>query len=143
MDTGELKKQALTEIFYTCEFVRYPTIEYFQPYVDAHVYSTHGVFYSWYRNPTFEMNKGIVIATAWRFHRPIAVCIVNFGHYNNYGFYTKVAYRRLGIAKKLGALAKSKCEQTRDPFTASADRDEKWGSAYKICSDLGIEVEVY
>lgn len=143
MDTGELKEQILSEIFYTCEFVRYPTREFFQPYVDAHVYHTHGVFLMWYRNPTFEIKDGLVIATAWRGRCPIAVCIVNFSHYNNYGFYTKVAYRRMGLARKLGAMAKSKCEETRDPFTASADYCEEWGSAYKICTDLGIEVEVY
>ena len=130
-------------LIFTCEHYSKPVRANFDAHRKAFLASKNGSFMNWYRYPNYHMSKGCIIATAWEGDVPVAVCIVKFSYsYGKslFGFFTKSAYRRQGLAKKLGKIAITKFDEISDNKFIVADARWTWESAYYICKNLGLEV---
>lgn len=132
-------------VFTTRDIAEVPTPEFFAELRKHRMYVPGWSFSHFYTNPDDDFNSGAIVATAYLDNVPVAVAIINLEEGNSriptIGFFTRVKYRRNGLAKVVGQLVFERYKELGHTKPVSAEDGSfatNWGTAYYICQALKI-----
>ena len=130
-----------------------PTPAFFQIPRQNRLYVQGWEFINWFKYPDVYCRSGAVMSLAYDGDAPVAVSVITvesvYEHDNKpmIGFFTRKAYRRLGLSKILGRLTYETYLEQFPSFGENVIADDgqgmiNWQTAYHICKSLSIPAEV-